>query len=67
MKEITASKFRCDFEASCPGVFRLPDGRYAVRGLEVWPSGLTGPDQRIVIIDPEMIAASIGEERNAQG
>lgn len=51
--------------ATCQ-VFRLPDGRYAVQGTEVWPTGIIGQDERIVIIDPAMIAEAVAADREAK-
>ena len=48
--------------ATCQ-VFRLPDGRYAVQGTEVWPTGIVGPEERTVILDPAAIAEAIAADR----
>ena len=67
MTDITPKAHRCgDMDALCPAVFRLSDGRLAYRGMEIWPSGLVGPSERIVIIDPAMIAAATTDQGTAQ-
>ena len=50
-------------DSLCPSVFKLADGRYVVRGLEVWPQEIVGKSERMVIVDPEMIIAAVAEQK----
>ncbi len=63
MKDITPKEYRCGL-GQCPAVYRLDDGRIAVRGLRVWRDKQYGKDvvsgdEVTVLIDPEMIVTAV--------
>lgn len=59
MKDITPERFRCGGAAvSCPEVFDLGDGRYAVKGELIGVDGF----EATVIFDPQMIIAALKEQ-----
>lgn len=62
MKDITPKRYRCGI-GSCPGVFMLDDGGYAVRGELIRVDDNTRPRQEAIIrIDPQMIIAALKEQ-----
>ena len=51
---------------TCPGVIKLADGTYGFRNTEIWPTGLKGPDERVVVVtdrDVALIAAALQADK----